>query len=276
MAKRSRSTTPQASTSRDDDYILLSSTPMKRNETDTSTAQDSAEDSEGSDSEVSGRTSRLSTISKSSNISKGRGPMKRSPIWQFFDSQGQGKQLKTMCILKKIVDGKEEKCVYLNKGRNTTNMKLHLSNYHPEQFKQFQSEERKIAVEALNSSRNSSVAGFFKSKSSGVPLHRRNPLPHNSETYQTLKLNLTRLAACTSFPLSMVEAAEFKILIHNLSSRAADSLPSRNTLKSWVIKYTDNVMKKVIYNLQNVNNFFLSMDIWSQPGLDKFYLGIVA
>jgi hypothetical protein len=31
-------------------------------------------------------------------------------------------------------------------------------------------------------------------------------------------------------------------------------------------------MKKVISNLKN---FFLSMDIWGQPGLDKFYLGIV-
>lgn len=62
----------------------------------------------------------------------------------------------------------------------------------------------------------------------------------------------------------------------NLSSRAADSLPSRNTLKSRVIKYTDNVMKKVISNLQDVKNFFFFMDIWSQPGLDKFYLGIVA
>lgn len=48
MAKRLRSPTPQAATSRDDDYILLSSTPMKRNETYTSNAQDSVENSESS------------------------------------------------------------------------------------------------------------------------------------------------------------------------------------------------------------------------------------
>lgn len=275
MAKRLRSPTPKAGSSRDDECILLSSTPMKRNETDTSTAPESVEDSEDNDSEISGRTSRLSTTSRSSNISKGRGPKKRSPIWKLFDTNGQGKELQTMCNLNKIANGNEEKCNWKNGGRNTTNMRLHLTKYHPQQFKELQSEETRLADEPLNSS-CTSVAGFFKSQSSGVPVHRRNPLTSNSEAYQTLKLNLTRLAACTSFPLSMVEAPEFQILIHNLSSRAADSLPSRNTLKSWVVKYSDNIMKKVISTLQDVKNFFLCMDIWSQPGFDKFYLGIVA
>ncbi|KZR99099.1 Uncharacterized protein APZ42_005187, partial [Daphnia magna] len=171
-------------------------------------------------------------------------------------------------------DGKEKKCTYSNKGRNTTNMRLHLNNYHPEQLKQLQSEELKIAEQTLNSSsRSSSVTSFFKSKSFGVPVHKRNPLPQNSTSFQTLKLDLTRLCACTSFPLSMVESEEFQKLIHNLDSRSADSLPCRNTLKNWVVKYSEDIMKKVISNLQLVKNYFLSMDIWSQPGLDKFYLG---
>ena len=63
---------------------------------------------------------------------------------------------------------------------------------------------------------------------------------------------------------------------HNLDSRSADSLPCRNILKKWVVQYSEDIMKKVISNLQLVKNYFLSMDIWSQPGLDKFYLGIVA
>jgi hypothetical protein len=261
------------------DDVRLSSTPFKTYGTDSSTAQESHEESEDSESEISisGRSSRLSTVSKSSNNTKARGPKKRSPIWNFFDTSGEGKQLKTKCNLTKIVDGKEKKCTYSNKGRNTTNMRLHLNNYHPEQLKHLQSEELKIAEQTLNSSsRSSSVTSFFKSKSFGVPVHKRNPLPQNSTSFQTLKLDLTRLCACTSFPLSMVESEEFQKLIHNLDSRSADSLPCRNTLKKWVVKYSEDIMKKVISNLQLVKNYFLSMDIWSQPGLDKFYLGIVA
>ncbi|KZS01093.1 Uncharacterized protein APZ42_002348, partial [Daphnia magna] len=104
MAKRKRSSNPRAGTSHDDEYmpmmddVMLSSTPFKTYGNDSSTAQDSHEESEDSESDIniSGRSSRLS------NNSKARGPKKRSPIWKFFDTSGEGKQLKTKCNLTKI------------------------------------------------------------------------------------------------------------------------------------------------------------------------------
>ncbi|KZS10501.1 Uncharacterized protein APZ42_025025 [Daphnia magna] len=58
--------------------------------------------------------------------------------------------------------------------------------------------------------------------------------------------------------------------------RIADCLPSRNTLKKWVVDYSTKVKKNIIASLKAAMNFFVTMDIWSQPGLDKFYLGVVA
>ena len=123
MAKRKRSSNPRAGTLHDDDYIpmmvdvRLSSTPFKTYGTDSSTAQESHEESEDSESKISisGRSSRLSTVSKSSNNTKARDPKKRSPIWNFSDTSGEEKQLKTKCNLTKIVDGKEKKCTYSKK-----------------------------------------------------------------------------------------------------------------------------------------------------------------
>jgi hypothetical protein len=43
--------------------------------------------------------------------------------------------MQTKWNLTEIVDGKEKKCTYTNKCRNTTNIRLHLNNYHPEEKK---------------------------------------------------------------------------------------------------------------------------------------------
>jgi hypothetical protein len=75
---------------------------MKRNETDTSTAPESVEDTEDNDSEVSGQTCHISSTSRSSSISKGRGSRKRSPTWKFVYTNGKGKELQTMCNINTI------------------------------------------------------------------------------------------------------------------------------------------------------------------------------
>ena len=106
------------------------------------------------------------------------------------------------------------------KGRNTTNMRLHLNNYHPEQLKQLQSEELK----------SSPVTSFFKSKSFGVPVHKKNPLPQNSTSFQTLKLDLTRLCACTSFLLHCI------CLFHHGASPSSEFIVGTLDSSRWLLQ----------------------------------------
>jgi hypothetical protein len=47
------------------------------------------------------------------------------------------------------------------------------------------------------------------------------------------------------------------------------------TLKKWVVEYFQKVKNNIESNLKQVKNYFVTMDIWSHPGLDKLYLGVV-
>ena len=118
-------------------------------------------------------------------------------------------------------------------------MKLHLEKYHKEEMKEFLSEEKTIAENKKKPKQNSgsgyAIADFFKPKQltdcKSQHHHKENPYPEKSQMYR-IKSDLTRLAGCTSFPLSIMDSTEFQTMLFNLSSRIADSLPSRNTLKS--------------------------------------------
>ena len=200
---------------------------------------------------------------------------------ELFSWKGDGKNFTVICLLKKS-DGKD--CTYSNKGRNTTNMKLHLQKYHTEEMKEFVSEEKNIAENKNKQNQQtgsgSAIGDFFKPNQTTAgksqQRHINNPYPEKSKIYKTFKSDLTRLAGCTSFPLTMMESVEFQTMLFNFNSRIADSLPSRNTLKKWVVEYSMNVKRNVVSTLKLVKNYFVTMDIWSQPGLDKFYLGVVA
>ena len=143
----------------------------------------------------------LEVSGRSSSQSKSRGPKKRSPIWNYFTWKGEGKILAVICLLKKS-DGKE--CTYSNKGRNTTNMKLHLQKYHREEMKEFVAEEKNMAEnknkQNQNSGSGSAIGDFFKPNQTTAgksqQRHIKNPYPEKFQIYKTFKIDLTRLAGC--------------------------------------------------------------------------------
>lgn len=105
-------------------------------------------------------------------------------------------------------------------------------------MKEVLSEEKNIAEnkkkQNQNSGSGSAIADFFKpnktSDCKSQQHHKRNPYPEKSQMYRTFKSDLTQLAGCTSFPLSMMDSIQFQTMLFNLNRRIADSLPSRNTL----------------------------------------------
>ncbi|KZS15309.1 Uncharacterized protein APZ42_019155 [Daphnia magna] len=175
----------------------------------------------------------------------------------------------------------DKDCKYVNKGRNTTNMRLYLENHHKEEMEKLQDYEKTAAgnksKKPSGMSRSSGgLFDFFNKPSNSSKPRVKNPYPQKILAYKTFKEDLTRLAGCTSFPLSKVDSSHFHALLFHANSRIADCPPSRNTLKKWVVDYSTKVKKNVIVSLRAAKNFFVTMDIWSQPGLKKIYLGIVA
>lgn len=230
-------------------------------------------------------TSTLSNSSfhQASSSSKRRGPEKRSPIWKYFDTMGERKELMTRCKLmkqKKNENEAEEPCKWVSKGRNTTNMRIHL-NHHPKEKAELEKIEKDAAnqpaipVDATPGSLRQRRLTQCFGISDPISKRDKRPYPTDSPVYQTMKADLARLGACTSFTLSMVDEPLFQILLGHLDQRAGDSLPCRNTLKKWVINYSEKVERQLGSTLQSVRNFFVSLDIWSNRGLDKFYLGVV-
>lgn len=233
--------------------------------------------------------SKASQPGDSSKLAKSRGPGKTARVWRYFRNEHDeaGRCDYTYCELylnKTLPSGEVEKvkCSYKNKGRNTSNMRYHLNSVHKAEAKILEDEEAKesttaAAAGASSASFQPKVYDFFGNQAEEMikQKRKRNPYPENALIYQRLKANLTRLAACTSFPLMMVGASEFVTTIYDLDQRAGDSLPSRNTLKKWVINYSEKVQHNLVGTLKRIRNFFVTIDIWSSPGLDKFFLGVI-
>lgn len=220
----------------------------------------------------------------SPKLVKSRGPQKTARVWKYFSVIYNEAEKCDYSHCRLFLHQESEtgemvkvKCNYANKGRNTTTIRGHLQKCH----KPEKAEMDKLELQDQESARSQplfqqKVTKFFgDQEESIIRKSKKNPYPIDSPIYQRLKAGLTRLAACTSFTLSMVEAKEFFQIISDLDARAGDSLPSRNTLKKWVILFSEKVTKNLVVTLKRVGSFFVTIDIWSTPGLDKFFLGVV-
>jgi hypothetical protein len=244
MAENSHSSTStatneQISGDEDIEEVLQTSTPNRRRNPSSVTSgsgdfhdDEAIESSSHNDSESSSRP----------NTPKPRGPQKRSPIWKYFRLEGSVKDIKSFCLVKiKDKDNEEKDCSFVGNGRNTTNSRLHQKHHHPEEMKKLKEYDTAAAAENKSKERPGAGSGvsrssggivdFFNKPSNPLKPRVRNPYPPKSSAYKSFKEDLTRLAGCTSFPLSMVESSYFHALLFNANSRLADSLPSRNTLK---------------------------------------------
>ena len=76
-----------------------------------------------------------------------RGPPKVSKIWGFYYSKNIDGVLYTCC----------NSCLYKNNGRNTTNLKSHLSGKHVEQFSTYLTEKNKMEEVVMSKENKSRV-----------------------------------------------------------------------------------------------------------------------
>ena len=128
-----------------------------------------------------------------------------SPLWTYFHYECVDNVGYTSC--------KVSKCSYRNKGKNNSTLKNHLKS-HVVENKSFLLEN----------------AEFLKARSAAT-IDKNNkeietlPCNRNSEEFLSMKHRITVLAACTSFPLSMISCSEFRDFIADCNPRSAASLP---------------------------------------------------
>ena len=153
-------------------------------------------------------------------------------------------------------------------------MRQHLGSKHKKEKKELDAlEAAPSPTPSSSSSRGShqpTLNEFLQKKSE----RKKNPYSQSDPKYQTLKTDLSRLSACTSFNMSLVGAPEFQMLITNLDSKAGDSLPCRNTLRKWTVAFGERIQRNVVSTLLRIKHFYVIIDIWSSAGMTHFHLGI--
>lgn len=215
-------------------------------------------------------------VNSSRAFSTNRGPVRKAMIWQHFET--------TNVVNEKT--GKIEKistcshCKYQSKGTFITNLKGHLKSKHVAIFREMEDKEKELKAKQEDKIHPmpSPSGPIQRTLTSLLKPSQKSKMPYDrkSEKFIVLKNGLTAFAACTSFPLSLVESSEFHSLINGLDPRAADSLPTRNTLKNWVMKFTENLSAKTVVSMKNSGGFFVAIDLWSQPGLTNSYIGMTS
>jgi len=226
-------------------------------------------------SAVSAEERNSQQASNGKRASNSRGPTKKSLIWKYFGHSKMKVNGKwheySFCKVK------PDDCTWQGKGRNTTNMKQHLSAKHRRVYEEFlgssktnrDQEGRAKAKQA----RSMLISGMLERQTTPKP---RNPWPNTSVEGIKFRGALTRLAACTSFPNHLVESGEFRDLIAVMGQRYADTIPlSHNTMKNWIVKYTETEKEAVVKRVKAAKGFYVVMDVWTQPGLTYSYLGVI-
>jgi molybdopterin-guanine dinucleotide biosynthesis protein A len=211
--------------------------------------------------------------SSSSSYVGQRGPKRKAPLWNYFDEIKTGNDIFAVC--------KQTDCSYKNKGKNNSTLKNHLVK-HPEQYEQYLKQQaefeckeseksRKVSDQSNQISQQTKLYSFFKRS---APTTGVSAYPRNSLKFKEIQHSLTTLAACTSMPISMVDSEEFHQFVFTLDPQAAASLPTRNTLKSWVLQMASDMQHTVARNATEAKKFSLCCDLWSQPGLTHSYIGV--
>jgi hypothetical protein len=191
-----------------------------------------------------------------------RGPKRCSPIWTYFKVQITDGVVACVCS----VNG----CRYSNKGKNVTTLKNHLKTRHPTEFELCFKDKR--AARPIPSGIAESLGNEASTNSSD----KVEPYSRDSDEFKRLKLKVTIFAACTSFPLTLVNCPEFKGVIEACDVRAAKCLPCPNTLKSWVLVYYEERKLLVREYLMEAAKVVISADLWTQKGFIYGYLGVTA
>ncbi len=190
-----------------------------------------------------------------------RGPKSADPIWNFFESRKENKELWTYCKI----------CSYKNKGRNNTNVKKHLKRTHKAEALEYEQKRVKFEKEketAGETFSKVSISDYFKKLPSGkVKLYDR-----KSPKYQEIKMRLTFLAGSTSFAHQLVDTEEFQSFMTSVNEQFP--LPTGRTLSSWVIEVSEKLKRLYQAKIKSAERFSVCIDLWTQHGFTFSYMGM--
>ena len=188
--------------------------------------------------------------------------MSQSPVWNFFKKPEKAEDAAVCKIWARHVK---------NKGSNTSNLIQHLRRIHPTQYATMPPPGRKAGASvvsvpstassnAVASETQPTVKSFFANSAPLTPGNKRHEAITNAITYFLCKDNV---------PFNTVNKPGFEKLLHVLEPRY--KMPNKTTFsKNKVVKLYDVTREAVMQNLNSVDFFASTADMWSSHGLTPY------
>ena len=197
----------------------------------------------------------------------GIGRPRKSSVWQYFEYNKVTKE--STCTVGTSESGSI--CGKRLKGFYPTNLKKHLRQLHPNEYRKFEQNERERMSEDMEKQEHDQSSSQINL--SEVVVHQK---PYDKES-QKNKLITTKLAiflGATNIPLSIVESQEFRDLMHEMDKHY--TVPQQKKIADEVEKVYVGLKERIRSTLERARRISICADIWSKPGTTTSFLGVTA
>lgn len=189
------------------------------------------------------------------------GRLRQSCVWNYF--QYDKDTDKSVCL----VTNEKKKCGKEIKGMFASNLKKHLKNHHPNQFKELE-----------NAESESKMRKRSHASTSQTTLHQQIQTTQyygkDSKRQEAITKKLAVFVGATNVPLSLVDREEFRALLSEMDKRYR--APHRKKLGQEIDKVYSKLKANISLVLENAQKVTICADIWSKSGLTASFLGITA
>lgn len=205
------------------------------------------------------------------------GRPKQSCTWNYFEYKKDTD--KSVCLVNLASDGngdnncEERKCGKEITGMFTSNLKKHLQNHHPTQYKELQSAESERLGDKRNK-RGRDAAASTSQSSIEQQIQGTQYYSKDSERQEAITKKLAIFVGATNVPLSLVDREEFRDLLCEMDKRYR--VPHKKKLGQAIEDVFSKLKVNISSVLGNAQKVTLCADIWSKPGLTASFLGITA
>ena len=232
----------------------------------------SESETEGAGTEATPLSSRSSTPSTSGRGSVGR--PRKSLVWDYFiyDSTSN----KSICQVSSEASSDTEAtssasiCGHRINGKFTTNLRSHLKSSHSNCYKELVTKEELAKEEERRGKADKGLVGPVKQRKLTEVIQRK--YEKTSTQWQDVTRKMALFIASSNVPNSIVENAEFQLLIESLDPRY--QMPGRARMAKEMDLLMADMKGRIKVYLDFAQKVSVCTDIWTKRGMTSSYLGV--
>uniref|UniRef100_A0A1X7VJY0 BED-type domain-containing protein n=1 Tax=Amphimedon queenslandica TaxID=400682 RepID=A0A1X7VJY0_AMPQE len=175
-----------------------------------------------------------------------------SCVWQYFEYNKETKE--STCAVETLESGSI--CGKKLKGFYPTNLKKHLKQSHPNEYRQFEQNEReRMSEDVEKQKRDQSTSSHISLSEFAV---RQKPYDKESQRNKLITTKLAIFVGATNIPLSIVECQEFRDLMYEMDKRYSE--PQQKKIGNEVEKVYVGLKERIRSTLESTRRISICAD----------------